>query len=808
LNDTNAASPAPPANRLGRAAAFLALALGLAATGFMWNIERHRVALEREAVLAERANYLAAEIRQRLVAFELALRGGASLFAATENPTRAQWRAYVDALNLDAAYPGVQGVAFSAWLEPDEIPAVERAVRGEGFQDFRVWPEGRREEASAILYIEPLDAANGRALGYDMYADPVRKAAMAAARDKGRPVMTGQVSLVQDAGEAPTPAALLYVPAYRYGEAVATAAQRRQAFLGWVYAPFRPADLLASLDRGSGRLLAIRLFDGPPDRAQALLYASSAERWDTGAAPMSVRVPIEFGERVWTLQAFPRAGSVDTLGARWHWEYLAGGVLISLMLFFLVRSLATTRDRAYALAETMTEALRHANAALDERVHARTAELREANEQLREQVAERERAERQRSAAFREQAERNGQLRAMAQASVAIGSLPDTRSRLDYLAHKACEILKCRQAVVVPHGEPIPDLIKLAGQEGLDAAARSELLRAAEGWRVPDRVGPLEQAPGVLAVPIRVARDRTRGVLYLTRPQGRPFTGEEQAIVRQLVLVAAASIAKAEAAEDERRARLEAEAANALKDRFLAIVSHELRTPLQAILGWLAVIERRQDASPNLHRALQIIRRNAETQRRLIDDLLDLARIEQGKLQIDRVRVDLGEVVQAVVDSQRTTANEREVELVLEVDSAGVVEGDPLRLQQVVGNLIGNALKFTPPQGRVVVKLRREQDELVLVVADNGQGIEPSMLDEVFDQFRQADPSSQRRHGGLGLGLSLVRDIVTMHAGRVVAESAGRGHGACFSVRLPLANLASQGSQACAEPQQALSPGK
>lgn len=757
---------------MGKALAVLALGLGLVVTAAVWTTESERLAARRDALVLERAGALAAQIRQRLVAYEIALRGGASLFAATDNPSRAQWRAYVSALALDADYPGVQGVAFAARLAPEQVPVLERSVRDEGFADFRVWPATDRQAESAIVYIEPLDAINLRALGYDMSSNAVRREAMQSSRDSGKAVLTGPVTLVQDAGVAPRPAVLLYVPLYRHGALVAGAQARSRALLGWVYAPFRPGDLMASLDRGPAPILAVRLLDAAPDGADSLLYADPADRLAHTSGKTPVRVPIDFAGRRWQLEAFPSAGAASVLERRRPWEYLAGGVLISLLLFGVVWSMATTRDRAHALARSMTGALRRANEVLDRRVAERTSELVAANERLR----------------------------ALAEAGVVIGGLPDSVARLDHLAEQARRLVDCDCAVLassVP--EAGPPVLKTA--RPLAEARRAELIAAVEGWPRPElpglvpvawRHGPGDDgepesslAPEVLAVPIRVGNDRSRGHLYLVHETGRRFSPEDLAIVRQLMLLAAAAVATAEAAEEERRARLEAEAANRSKDRFLAIVSHELRTPLHAILGWLGVVERRGDRGESLQRALAVIRRNAESQNMLIDDLLDLARVEQGKLQIDREPVDLADVVDVVCESQRHVATDRQVALETSAPRGSLVLGDSLRLQQVVGNLVGNALKFTPAGGRVCLALRREGEEQVLEVADTGQGIEPGALARLFEPFRQGDTSSRRRHGGLGLGLALVRHIVELHGGRVAARSEGEGRGATFTVWLP-----------------------
>jgi PAS domain S-box-containing protein len=238
----------------------------------------------------------------------------------------------------------------------------------------------------------------------------------------------------------------------------------------------------------------------------------------------------------------------------------------------------------------------------------------------------------------------------------------------------------------------------------------------------------------------------------------------------------------------ERAARAEAERASRLKDEFLATLSHELRTPLTAMLGWAKVLLRKHDDPQTTIRGLEAIERNAAAQARLIDDLLDMNRIVSGKLRLEMQPTDLGEVAQAAVEAVRPSADAKELRLQLLVDPlAGPIQGDPARLQQVVWNLLTNAVKFTPPGGSIELTLRRLDTGLELQVADSGVGISPQFLPHVFDRFRQGDASTTRRHGGLGLGLSIARQLVELHGGSITAASGGEGRGARFSVRLPLA---------------------
>ncbi len=243
----------------------------------------------------------------------------------------------------------------------------------------------------------------------------------------------------------------------------------------------------------------------------------------------------------------------------------------------------------------------------------------------------------------------------------------------------------------------------------------------------------------------------------------------------------------------EHEARLLAEQANRLKDEFLATLSHELRTPLNAILGWSQMIQNRNLTDSQKEQALLTIERNARSQNQLIDDLLDVSRIITGKLRLDVRAVDLANVITVAVDAVRPAAEAKNIRLQILIDpQAGPISGDPDRLQQVIWNLLSNAVKFTPKDGRIQVRLERVNSHVEIVISDTGKGIESEFLPYVFDRFRQSDGSMTRRHGGLGLGLALVRQLVELHGGTVSVTSAGEGEGATFTVCLPLLPMRSE----------------
>ncbi len=237
----------------------------------------------------------------------------------------------------------------------------------------------------------------------------------------------------------------------------------------------------------------------------------------------------------------------------------------------------------------------------------------------------------------------------------------------------------------------------------------------------------------------------------------------------------------------ERQARQDAEAANRLKDEFLAMVSHELRTPLNAILGWTQILQRNQLEFHQIHSALETIEQNARAQNHLIEDLLDVSRIITGKMRLTPIPVTFNPIIEQAIEVVRPTALTKSIQLQTILPTLSpVVLGDFQRLQQVLWNLLVNAIRFTPPEGQVTVTLKAVSAQLVLAVQDTGEGISPEFLPYVFERFRQADGTATRHYGGLGLGLAIVRHLVELHGGNVEAKSPGLGQGATFIVKLPM----------------------
>jgi signal transduction histidine kinase/CheY-like chemotaxis protein len=277
------------------------------------------------------------------------------------------------------------------------------------------------------------------------------------------------------------------------------------------------------------------------------------------------------------------------------------------------------------------------------------------------------------------------------------------------------------------------------------------------------------------------------GVLafYFTLPVN--FDDSYKALLVSVAQHCAQALDRARLYEAAQRARADAEAANRLKDDFVSIVSHELRTPLNAILGWASMLQRGSLESPVAARALQSIHDNATRQTRLIDELLDFSRMIGGRTRLDLEMIDLRDLIRGVVESIIPSAAAQGLDLQLSTIPPVVVHGDLRRLEQVFFNLLSNAAKFTPAGGRVALETRVVDELIEVKVIDNGVGIEPEFLPHAFDRFRQADSTTTRNHGGLGLGLSIARQLVEAHRGTIEVHSEGKGHGSTFIVRLPVA---------------------
>ncbi len=328
------------------------------------------------------------------------------------------------------------------------------------------------------------------------------------------------------------------------------------------------------------------------------------------------------------------------------------------------------------------------------------------------------------------------------------------------------------------------DLDAIAGtivaQSGSATRLSARELFAHPDWEIVCRANIPQIEIGMLAASLRGRDGSNLGVIYLADClEGGEFSSNDEAVLVQLAQMASIAIENTLYAEERE--------ANRIKDEFLSTLSHELRTPLNAILGWTQLLSA-EDVNDETRHGLEVIERNAKAQTKLVEDMLDVSRIRSGKLRLNVRPLNLRPIVQAAIEATRPAAEAKQISIAMSDEAGdGQINGDPDRLQQVAWNLLSNAVKFTPASGSVSLTLARREDHIQLRVSDTGVGISQKFLPFVFDRFRQADSTSTRSHGGLGIGLTIVRHIVELHGGMVHAESEGEGMGATFVVTLPVA---------------------
>jgi PAS domain S-box-containing protein len=386
-------------------------------------------------------------------------------------------------------------------------------------------------------------------------------------------------------------------------------------------------------------------------------------------------------------------------------------------------------------------------------------------------------------------------------------AVPQVRDHAIYLVDGAGRIVWWNDGAAAVHGAGTEEVTgqsweRFFGGEDLATGWPERLVETAattgsaedEGWRVRPDGTRFWAHVGLTALPVPV--DGAGCIPPLMACVTRDLTArrEMETSARQLTAELDEAHGRTLAAlEQAQQARSEAELANRSKDQFLATLSHELRTPLNAIAGWVHLLRAGRLNAEAAQRALETIERNALHQARMIDDILDVSRMVAGKVALELRPLDPGELLAAAVDSLRPSAEAKRLNLRLEgFGRVGSVLGDPARLQQVVLNLVGNAIKFTPPQGTVTVRLAQQGQNVVVEVEDSGQGVAQDLLPHIFEPYRQADEGQSKKNPGLGLGLAIVKHLVDLHDGRVYAHSAGPGQGATFTLSLPSQDLPPQ----------------
>jgi PAS domain S-box-containing protein len=706
----------------GYVLSLLVLVASLLLVLLYWRSAQQREMQAAQAEFASETEAIAELLRQRITDYELIVRGGVSLFASVERPSAGQWQGYVDALKIGARYPEVMGLGYAPFLDRSGLQTLQLALRDAGQGFYIVRPGGARAAYGPVLYLEPRSPGNKAAVGYDMLAEPVRHAAMLAARDDGQMRLSGRVQLEQDA--ARPPGLVMYAPVYRFGTPT-TVAARRAALQGWVYLPLQVSTFVGEALHKPQPDIALTIRDAS-DRTSQLLYGEpTAAAPDGSTARFNRTVPLAVYGREWELDFSADADAIVATHGSGLRITLGAGVVTSLLLFVIALVLARTESLAEQKAALLSESYQR-------------SELRFRNA-LRF------------SAIGMALLDRKG---AVVDANPALASIFDTTT--DAL-------------VGTGFGAHFDDGLEEIRRSREMAVLSEGVHRTTRQWHSAD--GTMRHAQMTYApIPGEIGQDvaclvQVEDITERVRAQER-----EQALNRTL----------------EARVALrtrELTHANQELETFAYSVSHDLRAPLRTIEGFSRLLaERYTDAIDDTGQDyLARVRNAAGRMDELIGALLKMSRVSRGPLKL--VPLDLAQQAREVVAELRANQPQRQVEVVVAPGLQAV--GDAALVRNLLQNLIGNAWKFTSATADARIEIGGEGgagDQAAFYVRDNGAGFPAEYAGKLFRPFQRLH--NQEEFEGYGIGLASVKRIVERHGGSTTADGAP-GQGATFRFTLP-----------------------
>ena len=826
--------------------AWIVLLFGLALT-ILASVEIDRyTSKDIEKTFFDQTDEITSIIRDRLIAYEQVLWGGASFINAVGEFDREMWRDYVSNLNINEQWPGIQGIGVSIPLAASKVTDHVAKIRAEGFPDYNIKPEGDREEYSTIIFLEPFDWRNQRAFGYDMWSNEMRRAAMTRARDTGMASTSGIITLVQETDEDVQRGFLTYVPLYQKDMPTDNVEARRAAFLGWVYSPFRMGDLMEGLLGKENANINFEIFDEGEIAPESLLFANFEMSEASGEQHILGRqLDLNLQGRIWTIRYASLNGYTDGINGYISWIIGFGGVLVNLLLFIIIRTISSLRFRAEAIAAARTASLQTEikNAELAHQ------ETREANLEL----------------AFQKES----------MDEHAIVSIADIKGNITYVNDKFCAISGyTREELIgknhrllksgehsaqlyrdlwktIANGKPWSGELKNLKKDGGHYWVWSTIVPfMSEDGKPIKYVSIRTDITGHKAAEREIRKFKTtldlmNDSVRMFDPETLKFTygnqiarsfggySEEEfltltvadvnenfdeaqfrEITQDLVSGKKKTITRSILQKDKNGDPLHLEVSlqyiqptgepprfisitkdtterfkvEKAKSEFISIVSHELRTPLTSIKGALGLIQSGTigELSNSLQNMVKIANNNTDRLIILINDILDMEKLGSGKMSFSMAPVNMTELLDGAIEVNKNYGLLHGVKFIKKVNSADfLVWGDKIRLAQVLANLLSNAAKFSSSDNSTVeVGLVRVGSDIRLSVKDHGIGIPKKAKATIFDRFSQVDTTDQRDKTGTGLGLNIVKAIVDEHGGNVYFED-NIGAGVTFYVDLP-----------------------
>ncbi|UCV23489.1 CHASE domain-containing protein [Ferribacterium limneticum] len=845
--------------------AWIALCIILAITAVLYGIVRQST----EEQIYQRFLYRAEQERStllfRLQAHAQVLRGAAAFVEASDNVTRDEWQNYVRNLHLDKTLPGIQATGFSLMIQPRDKAAHEQMVRSQGFPGYAIKPDGRREQYSSIVFLEPFSDLNQRAFGYDMFSEPVRRRAMERARDSGEAALSRKITLLQENQAQPLPGFLIYLPVFGSGLPHDSIEERRAALLGFSYAAFRAGDLLGGIFNPDNKDVEIELYD-TAIAPENLLFDSHLAHKGSSYGRQRVTLPIEFGGHQWMAQLRSSPEFDRITRTPLPLSIAIGGILGALVVFFWLRRneryrrhitsyaerLGKNEKRLRTLIDTLPDIVclkdgegrwTEANTVLLRMLGLSNTDYRGSTSQELATSGRFDTAPLRMLAASDEAVWSNGEClhdefifrdsagseQVFDIAKVPLFGADGSRQALVMVGHditprvhvekelRSAErkfrglVEQSLAGVYIIQGQYFryvnPWFAKVFGydspEEIIDRVTVIDLVAPQDRQKVADNVRRRESGE-IEALHYGFTGQCRDGNTVEVEVFGTSVDYEGQPAVIGIVI----DVSKRKQAEAElqryrthleelvasRTADLElakeaAETANRAKSTFLANMSHELRTPMNAIIGLTHIVSRRS-SDPDQREKLGKVDKAAGHLLCLLNDILDLSKIDAERLKLEQTSLHLGVIIANIESLVGDKLTAKGLQFKLDIDrqlAETELLGDPLRLQQILLNLVDNAAKFTD-RGSVSIRATTAAETAhtltaCLAIQDTGIGIPPEALERIFSPFEQADGSTSRRHGGTGLGLAIVRRLIRLMNGRLELDSTP-GEGTTFTLTI------------------------
>lgn len=724
--------------------AALTLLLALAATFILWsnaeNIAEQNLRAEFDFEVRDQI----LRIERRMGIYEQVLRGTAGFLRGSKEVSRDEYRSYIDTLKLNEYFPGIQGIGLAEIIKPAEISEHIASVRKEGFPDYIIWPESERDIYTAITMLEPFNQMNQRAFGYDMFSEPMRRQAMAAARDSGNASMSGKVILVQEAGREVQPGFLMYLPLYARNSPTETIEQRRAAILGWVYAPFRMHDFMYGLQGLISRDLYVAVYDGPNPYVQSCLFGCTGD--DARASLLQTTNRIGIAGRPWTvvIRSTP-AFEARTQTALPYW-IAGGGIVISVLLAWGVWILAAGRSRAMALAETMTQELRNSR----DRIAADQRRMQSILENSYDAFVATDRD----------------------------GVISDWNAAAERtFGWSASEAI----------GKDIASLILPPGKAASQEAGLAGILSSTSGPACDRRaeIGARRRDGREIPVELSLASIES-GSGPATRTAMHAFIRDlsEQKATEQRE-------AKRQKALEEARAALQRGLRLEAIGKLTGGVAHDFNNMLQIISGNVQLLLYVAEGDARFAKRLEAVMQAVDRGAKLSSQLLSFARRQPLQPQAVNLRKLLGSMEDLI---HRALGDEVEIESAARADLWNAL-ADPTQLENVILNFVINARDAMNAQGKLTIELDNAiLDEeyaapfpdvnpgqyVMLAVSDTGTGMTEEVMEHAFEPFFTTKPQGE----GTGLGLSMAYGFVKQSGGHIRLYSEP-GHGTTIKMYLP-----------------------